>query len=656
MDTDLAVLPLRRDVPPGAIVVTPGAGDQTQAIQTALDQARDAGGGTVYLAPGRYLLSEPLRLGTDVAPDDRQAIAFHVRLLGAAPVEGHDAAATTLVWVGADAAAAVLDVSHSRNVTIENLRIEAAAGRRFRYGVLFHRTDSAQSGRARFIAPSALNVLSCGVGPGAGSFTCGVRLGDPGPGGDLDQNCDHVRLERLFIDGASDEPGGTTSAFREGRTGAGVLIGASQVQGSFFCGLSIQRCPVGVFVLDGQLALFSSSFADNGGAGQGPAGRGGGDVVLRTGLRAGHLVQDTMSRGSLHFLTSFLEDQDSQPPTGTSAAWQGDAIVATTLLRCQVSGARDPGGAVELLGNGGPLVLFDCRLGAPQDPPHQVRVGGFTQGTITLARCRFNHHLAPVVVQDDGPTPGARPTVELLGCPGFADTGPALPADTPDWMPAPRLRPSLRAAAATRIPSPATENEDSSETLQAALDALAQRGGGVLLLPPGLFVLRRPLQLPSHVALQGVGGRGGATVVGPGQTRGTLLSWAGDAEGPMLRLEDCTGARVSGLHFTTAGAPGGDPGPTTVRTMIAVRGGTDLWLEDLGAGWLAGDGGGAGAGVCETFLRIDGGASAVTLRGAGLQQVAGQGVDVEQARDIEFAKGKLGYRRKESVRPFPQRT
>ena len=301
-----------------------------------------------------------------------------------------------------------------------------------------------------------------------------------------------------------------------------------------------------------------------------------------------------------------------------------------------MSGARDPGGAVELLGNGGPLVLFDCRLGAPQDPPHQVRVGGFTQGTITLARCRFNHQLAPVVVQDDGPTPGARPTVELLGCPGFADTGPALPADTPDWMPAPRLRPSQRAAAATRIPSPATENEDSSEALQAALDALAQRGGGVLLLPPGLFVLRRPLQLPSGVALQGVGGRGGATVVGPGQTRGTLLAWAGDAEGPMLLLKDCTGARVSGLHFTTLGAPGGDPGPTTIRTMLDVRGGTDLWLEDLGAGWLAGDGGGAGAGVCETFLRIDG-ASAVTLRGAGLQQVAGQGVDVQQARDIELS-------------------
>lgn len=53
--------------------------------------------------------------------------------------------------------------------------------------------------------------------------------------------------------------------------------------------------------------------------------------------------------------------------------------------------------------------------------------------------------------------------------------------------------------------------------------------------------------------------------------------------------------------------------------MIAIGSGQRLWLEDLGAGWLAGDGGAQGAGVCSTFLRIGAGAAQVTLRAAQLK-------------------------------------
>ena len=282
-------------------------------------------------APGLQIGS-PLVIETATLADDRQEVPFHVRLRGAEPVAAYADAKTTLIYTGADRSAAVVDVTHSRNVTIENLRIEAGPGRRFRFGILFHRTDSALTGRGRLLAPSALNVLSCGIAAGQGAFTVGVRLGDAGPQGDLDQNCDHNRLEGLWIEGATDEPGGAQAALREGRTGAGVLVAGSQVQGSFFADLHIKRCSTGIFVLDGQLALFGGELQENGGPlGTGPAGRGGGDVVFRTGLRAGHLLQDVVSRGSTHFLTSFLEDAESVPPTGQSAAWQGDALIAAAM-------------------------------------------------------------------------------------------------------------------------------------------------------------------------------------------------------------------------------------------------------------------------------------------------------------------------------------
>lgn len=641
--------------PPGAIVVPPAGGDRAPAINEALRAAAAAGGGTVYLPPGRYELGEPLVIETAIGADDRQEVPFHVRLRGAAPVGSYAEAKTTLIYAGADPSAAVVDVTHSRNVTIENLRIEAGPGRRFRCGILFHRTDSALTGRGRLLAPSALNVFSCGIAAGAGAFTVGVRLGDAGERGDLDQNCDHNRLEGLWIEGATDEPGGPQAALREGRTAAGVLVAGSQVQGSFFADLHIRRCTTGIFVLDGQLALFGGELAENGGpVGSGPAGRGGGDVVFRTGLRAGHLLQDVVSRGSTHFLTSFLEDAESVPPTGQSAAWQGDALIAAAAISCTITGCTDPGRALDLLGNGGPLVLAGCTLGAAGEPAHQVQVGGFTQGTVVLVDCSVNS-LAPVVVRDDGATEGTRPRAQLLRVKGpggelLPGDGAALPPLAFPLAPAARRRSSRPAAPGPQemlgtgefIPFvPDGERhflEDSTELVQQALDALVKTGG-TLYLPPALYTIKKTLVLRGArgARIAGIGGRGGASVLGPGMVRGTVLAWDGPTLGPVLRIEDCEDLVLEGLHFTTAGAPGTQGEITTVDTMIQVSSGQRLWLEDLGAGWLAGDGGAQGQGVCSTFLRLGASAQQVTLRAAQLQQVAREGVLVDGARGVELS-------------------
>lgn len=80
------------------------------------------------------------------------------------------------------------------------------------------------TGRGRLPAPSALNILACAITAGDGAFTCGVRLGDAGAGGDLDQNCNDDRLEGLWIADATDESGGPQAPLREGCTAVGVLV------------------------------------------------------------------------------------------------------------------------------------------------------------------------------------------------------------------------------------------------------------------------------------------------------------------------------------------------------------------------------------------------------------------------------------------------
>ena len=44
-----------------------GAADSTAAIQAALTAARSAGGGTVTVPPGTYVISAPLRVGSGTA-------------------------------------------------------------------------------------------------------------------------------------------------------------------------------------------------------------------------------------------------------------------------------------------------------------------------------------------------------------------------------------------------------------------------------------------------------------------------------------------------------------------------------------------------------------------------------------------------------------
>lgn len=700
--------------PPGAIVLGPGPGDRSAEINQALEALRERGGGVVHLLPGRYHLARPLRIASSYGKDGRVRAAMHVGLQGAAPPSGYGDAATTLVYDGADRAAAVIDISHALNTTVQDLRIEAGPGRRFRYGVLLHRTESALARGARLPAPTAANLLHLSIAPGAGAFTTGVRLGDPGPDGKLDQNCDHSLLRDLYIEGASDDDNGTPQDLLDGANASGVHISASQVQGNLLQDLHVRRCGTGVFVEDGQLQLFGGSFEDNvqpgPGPGQsladdnhasqgGPGGIGGGDFIFRTGYAAGHIIQGVHSRGSYRFLGSYLEDQDSRPHQGKNAAWQGDQTVIVAVVDCAIHSVRHAQGqAVLLLGAGGPLLLLRCQLGDPGAAPLHVAAGGYTQGSVVLFGCRFNHPGPPTRVHGDARSRGAPPRFTLLACTALAPSGEVAVPDSEDpseitrgllaALPPLGLTPRReaqrpRAGRPTHmdLAQPFTHRGqryqlrggardsryDNGPALQAALDQVSAAGGGTLWLPAGVFVVRTPLLLrgASGVVLRGVGGRSGVNLIDEvTPIQGTALAYGGPPTQPLLTIRDSRGVALHGLFFTTAARPDDLPPAALARfiaqkplpgadtlatdTLIHIAQGPgerteDIWLEDVGAAWLGGSGVTApDLGVSRTFLKIGdgdprGGPQRVTLLRAQLTRMAREGVLIDGgALDVQL--------------------
>jgi polygalacturonase len=89
-----------------------GTADNTQAIQQAIDTAASAGGGTVSLPAGRYLLNGHLQLKSNV------------RLTGAGPTTVLKAGPKFLDSQGPDGGFPVLTTSGASNVTISDLTVD----------------------------------------------------------------------------------------------------------------------------------------------------------------------------------------------------------------------------------------------------------------------------------------------------------------------------------------------------------------------------------------------------------------------------------------------------------------------------------------------------------------------------------------------------
>lgn len=90
---------------------------------------------------------------------------------------------------------------------------------------------------------------------------------------------------------------------------------------------------------------------------------------------------------------------------------------------------------------------------------------------------------------------------------------------------------------------------DDRAAIQAAIDACSAAGGGVVFLPKGTFLIRRPLFLASRVTLQG-SGRGVTTITKPASVKSVLTANA-SALATSVTVTDSTGFTVGGaIHLS----------------------------------------------------------------------------------------------------------
>lgn len=89
---------------------------------------------------------------------------------------------------------------------------------------------------------------------------------------------------------------------------------------------------------------------------------------------------------------------------------------------------------------------------------------------------------------------------------------------------------------------------DDRASIQAALDAALAAGGGVVFLPPGTYLIKRPLVLGSDVTLQGAG-RGASTITKPASIK-SLLTVNASALATSVTVTDATGFVIGGpIHL-----------------------------------------------------------------------------------------------------------
>ena len=135
--------------------------------------------------------------------------------------------------------------------------------------------------------------------------------------------------------------------------------------------------------------------------------------------------------------------------------------------------------------------MLGCAVESPGD---HLRLGRDARA-VTIAGTEFNG--TPRIVNDCG---SGRVTISSEAVPAVKLPAIARPADR-------RLQPSkpllFMVAARPRANTQALEGDDTG-AIQAALDQAGKAGGGVVLLPAGVYSLRGHLTVPSGVELRGV--------------------------------------------------------------------------------------------------------------------------------------------------------
>jgi hypothetical protein len=684
------------------IVQPSDTNDKTAEIQAAIKTCRQKGGGTVYLPAGTFIISSPIKIQTDyhISSSDQfvidSAVPFNVRLCGAIPITGHtiQSGETVIKWNGTDSTAAVIDISSAQNTTIENIRITTFdSTRRFRYGVFFHRIESGNPPagyRPVMPAPTAVNLIDCGITKGPGSFTCGYRINDPmgdarhpdDPYFSTDQNCDMNYIENLWIQGASDDNGGTTTDYQDGINSCGLWVDGSQVQAGYFRNLNIDNCGTGVYANAGQIEVFGGTFSnniqpaqdgnqcmayDNFGSdthsagwptgGFWATGQGGGDFVFRIPFGGGHVIQDVTSTGSYRFITGYLEDGTNFPsgslyPSGVNAQWQGDSIVCVAVVGCSVLTTAHPAGEVVFVrDNGGPWAFNKCNFGGTSGTAQKIVVGQWTQGSVFVTNCKFNHSSGTFYSTSQGYVAsgeGASPRIAIVDSQGwdgasyvpltnmYTDNADSSYQSVTFDYDVPRSRSTDMPVITNgylvdlniftynghkcRRDGYLPVGYDNGTIINAAIAAVKSNGGGTVWFPSGSYVVTVPILLQdvNGVRLMGTGGRDGVRQSGGGTgIAGTEITWDGDANGTVLTINRSSNVILKGIHFSVWGSEGDHRGLYAIHcnTFILISqtgsGGyptQNIWLDDTSCGFDSGSGQVIDEGICKTFINIGSGA------------------------------------------------
>lgn len=624
--------------------VTPSTGPtdfKSTAINNAITAVANGGGGTVYLAAGNYYLDQPIVIGqsspTTWAP-------VYVRLVGAKQISSitPGTGEAVLIWNSTDRTKSVIDVHHCQSPTIENIRIQAHTGQRFKQGIFFHRIDLAR------VAPTGLALYDIGIHPGAGSFTVGIRLNnvsDPGSSQPIvDQNCDMNHLENIFISGASDD---TTL----GVNAAGIWTDGSQVQGNYLRNITVNSSGAGVYCQDGQAQLYGGTFSTNilTTAYNNPSG--GGDFVYRTGMGGGHAIQDVISQGSYRFYTDYYEDG------GTGLQCEGEHALAIANCTVKSLHANNTHGDAIYQRWAGPLAVFNCDFGQTTGLAQKVMQGEWTQGSVMLVSNRFNHStgifISNRVERVEG---GEPPTMSMVNSRGWngstyvnlanqhSDTNNVSYSTMLLSTAAPRAintsRPIPSSGYVLNLANSFVYNSstykltngwfdiDNAPIINAAIAKVKLDqpvNGGTIWIPNGVYVIKTQVNLQDvqNVRLMGVGGRNGYSDGDGGAVapKGTAFAWNGSmaAGSTMIKINRSQNIAVESLCFTTWDGFGYPPsGANTIDRFIHVsKSGTggyatqNIWLQDVGCRWLCGTGQPVDIGICNTFVQIGDGAGTV---------------------------------------------
>lgn len=288
-----------------------------------------------------------------------------------------------------------------------------------------------------------------------------------------------------------------------------------------------------------------------------------------------------------HFLRSRECDVQQLSPSHASSlrfcTSQGSACffrtmrwghLAMKIQDCQVSGWTAPDGAIQL-GHRGPTTIFDCVFRDPPSGEAPIRLNNPPELQQLLI---VSNNASPGTAQVVAPGPNSRITEVPPGNRGATLTAASRQFldDTP-WT-SPKIFDAIRDFGAR-----ADNRTDDTAAVQACLDAAKAHGGGALAyLPGGSYKITRTLHLTGLG--YGLGGTGFRS----------LLSWAGDSAGPMLRIHHPQDLRLE--HLVLQGAPEtvrihhtADPGASSIGyDGVYVNGlepcRTGLWCDRLPAG------------------------------------------------------------------------